>query len=129
MGVFDDVQLAWNGKDFAIPSNRVLGAIARIEEHITLPELAGYAERGTAPLAKLAQAYGAVLRFAGATVSDDDVYLGMFGAAGGDKQSSIVIALQHLMQMMVPNAERLKGNEKPGKPLRAAASSSRKRTR
>lgn len=126
MGIFDDVKIGWKDKDYVIPAKQVLGAIARIEECITLPELAAFAKRGTAPLVRLSQAYGSVLRYAGADVSDEEVYEGIF--ASGDQQTAIVLSVQHLIEMMVPPSERLKAAA-PGKSRKAAASSSRKRTR
>ncbi len=100
MGAFDAVTLAWAGSNYVIPSNRVMGAIARIEDVVTLEELGRYGERGTMPIAKLAMAYGAVLRYAGAKVEDEDVFTGMF--SDGQKQSDIVTAMMSLLSMMLP---------------------------
>lgn len=60
MGAFDAITLAWAGSEYAIPANRVMGAIARIEDVVTLEELGRYGERGTMPIAKLAMAWGFV---------------------------------------------------------------------
>lgn len=101
MGSFEDIRLEWAGADYTIRANRVLGAIARIEDVVTLNELQRFAVRGTAPMAKIAMAYGAVLRYAGATVSDDEVYAGMFGA-GGTSADAVVDSVSTLVAMMVP---------------------------
>jgi hypothetical protein len=133
MGAFDAVTLAWAGSEYVIPSNRVMGAIARIEDVVTLEELGRYGERGTMPIAKLAMAYGAVLRYAGARVEDEDVFTGMF--SDGQKQSDIVTAMMSLLGMMLPPHALQSGDDPPAAnpPSRqagqAAAASSRKPTR
>ena len=65
MGAFDDVTLNWGGRDYTIPANRMMGAIARIEDVVTLVELNAYFGRDAVPLGKISMAFGAVLRYAG----------------------------------------------------------------
>lgn len=102
MGVFEDVHLEWDGKLFTIPAKRMMGAIAAIERHLTLKELHDNGTvRNTVPLSALAQAYGSVLRYAGAAIEDEAIYKLMF--AGGDApKSTVMAAIQALMMMMVP---------------------------
>lgn len=97
--VFEPVKLGWQGKVYLLPANRVLGAVARIEEVITLAELAKHASGGNAPLARIARAYGSVLRYVGADVEDDDVYAGMFG--GAEARELVSAAVQGLLSMMI----------------------------
>lgn len=132
MSVFDDIRLHWQGRDYVIRSNRVMGAIARIEDHLTIAELQQYSERNTAPLAKIAMAYGAVLRYAGARVDDDEVYEGLFAA--DDSSEVIMASLQTLLTMMVPPSALVSGSDGSGEPPKgnskpAAARSSKKPTR
>lgn len=133
MSVFDDIRLHWQGRDYVIRSNRVMGAIARIEDSLTIAELQQYSERNTAPLAKIAMAYGAVLRYAGARVDDDEVYEGLFAA--DDSSEVIMASLQTLLTMMVPPSALVSGSDgTPGEPPKgnskpAAARSSKKPTR
>ena len=98
---FKEVKLGWNGTEYVIEPDRVLGAIARIEDIVTLEELSRFGAKQSLPRAKLAMAFGAVLRYAGAKkLTDDDVYHGMFG----DERSSanMMAAVTALMAMMVP---------------------------
>jgi hypothetical protein len=127
MAVFQEVKLGWGGKDFIIPPYRVLGAIAEIEQIITLPEVAAYSQRGTAPLAKLAQAFGAALRYAGAKVGDDEVYAGMLGA--GDGQTAAVASVTTLLQMMMPPGAMMEKATPQGNRQPAGARLSRRATR
>ena len=99
MRVFEDVNLAWKGREYKIESTKVMGAIAKIEEVITLKELGEYANRGDAPMAKLAMAFASVLRYAGAKVGDDEVYAGMFS---GESGASVMESLSSLLAMMIP---------------------------
>lgn len=115
---FDDIRLTWNGQTFVIPSDRVLGAIARVEDVITFHELLAYSGRSTAPVGKLAEAYGILLRYAGADVTDDAVYVGMFGNLTEGFGGTVRESIETLMLMMIPKDERQKGKPEPaaGKP-------------
>ena len=108
MSAFSDIKVSWAGKDYSIPARKALGAIARIEEVITLQQLLQYMQSGQLPLAKLSQAYGAVLRYAGAYLADDEIYEGMF--PNGDAQVGAAIAVQGLMEMMIPPSVRAHAN-------------------
>jgi len=123
MSIFDTVTLTWKGKDYVIPPHHTLRAIARVEEVITIQELIQYGQRGTAPVAKLAQAFASVLRFAGASVTDEEVYAGMF--SGDSSPASIPVAIQSLLSMMVPKEVPKLQGVPGGKPVPAVVSSSK----
>lgn len=131
---FDDIHLGWQGKTLTIPAHRVMGAIKRIEDHVTLAELQADAGRGTLRLGKLSAAYADVLRYAGANgVTEEDVYAGMFGV---DAQKNVVGAIAGLLGMMIPRNVRLgvtpsgEGNRRQrraaGKPRKTGRSSSKR---
>lgn len=108
---FDDYKLSWGDTEYIIPARQIMGAIAKVEQVITLSELQVYFVRGAAPLSLLAQAYGAVLRYAGAKVEDADVYAGMFGNGADDDAATNAAAtvktcLFGLLELMVPPAAR-----------------------
>lgn len=125
MGAFDDIKLTWADKEYVIPANRVLGAVARIEDVITLTELSRFGGRNTAPMAKIAMAFGAVLRYAGATITDDEVYGQMF--TGENRAQQIVDSVSVLISMMVPPVR--EGEPSQGNAVPAASTSSKKPTR
>ena len=120
MSVFQPVTLAWQGKEYEIESDKVMMLIAKIEDVITLSEVYNYAQKGAAPVAKIAMAYGVALRYAGASVRDDEVYKGLFG--GGD--DSIPAALNALLAMMIPPEDLQQKGQPTGKGKRKAGSSS-----
>lgn len=100
MPVFEEVKLAWGGKEYVIPPNQVMVCIAKVEDVLTLGDLTRAHERNVVPMAKVAIAFGRVLRHVGADVSDEDVYRGMF--AGADQKLRAWEAVNLLMAMMMP---------------------------
>ena len=126
--VFEDIKLEWDGQEHTVPSDRVLPLIARIEEVLTQYELAGYLnEPERISQSKLAQAYGAALRFSGAPVSDEDVYLGLYQA---ENFTQIAKTITSLMALMIPPKALGEGNtnEKKPEPEKAPAESSKPST-
>lgn len=106
-GPFEDVAITWRGREYRIAAHRVFGAIQRIEDVVTMEELRRYAMRETVPLAKLADAYAAVLRYAGArNVDGQEVYSEMFG--DDEKlQEQIIQSVMGIVNLMLPlNARR-----------------------
>lgn len=101
MSIFDPIDLVWQGQTYTIQPDRVLGAIARIEEVMTLKEIhESYTQRGSIALSKVAQAYGAVLRWAGAQASNDEVYSSLFD--GSSDGAAVQQMLQALLLMLTP---------------------------
>ena len=95
MAVFEDVTLTWKGDEYTVPSNRVMGLIATIEDHISIAQL--YRDGGP-PLSKLASAYASALKYAGCRVSNEDVYASCFQ----DGQRIIPELVAGLLSMMIP---------------------------
>jgi hypothetical protein len=106
MEIFKDVKLTWSGQEYKIPGNRVMGLILRIESVITLSELASMGAKAQSdsliaiPLARISQAYSEALQYAGANISTEEVYAGMFAEDGNS--NTIVAALIGLQQLMLP---------------------------
>jgi hypothetical protein len=101
MAIFNDVEFAWKGHLYTLPSNKVMRAIAEVENIIALNELQDLLGRGAVPLAKLACAYATVLRMIGVKVEDEEVYSGMFDAA---TQETVTASITTLMLMMIPKS-------------------------
>lgn len=122
--VFEDIRLAWDGQPVVIPANRVLGAIARVEDVITFGELAEAARSNRYSVARLSRAFGAVLRYAGVEVGDDEVYAGVFSG----KTHNVAASISVLLQMMIPPASLTRGKSEGNAPPAAGSKASRKRT-
>jgi hypothetical protein len=104
---FEGVTLTWNGTPYNVPANRRLKLIMSVESIIGAFELSQLSQGGNIPLARIAAAYGAALRFAGASVTDEDVYAGMFQ---GTTAEAVSTALFGLLALMLPPAAMLKNN-------------------
>ncbi len=128
MAIFQDISLSWNGAEFVIPANRVLSAIAVVEETITFSELIACMQRGKPPLAAISGAFAGLLRFAGAKVPAEEVYAGMFTGQVAEK---VIEAVNILLMMMMPPASiaGLKvGSDQAKRGNRGAASKPSKRS-
>lgn len=100
-GIFQPVALTWGGREYVIPPDQVLKAIAIVESILTLGQLHNAMMAGAVPFAKLSQAFAAVLRYAGAQVSAEEVYAAMF--QGGDEMRTRAMhAIQALQMLMIP---------------------------
>ena len=71
MSLFEPVTLTWKGQEYVVKPDQVMYLIAIVEDKITLRQLSS----GDVPFSRTAQAFGAALRYAGAKVNDDEVYL------------------------------------------------------
>lgn len=93
MSIFQDITLTWNGESKTIPSDRVLGLIAEVEECITIDDLA----KGKPKLAKIAMAYCAALKYAGFKARTDETYQQMLK---GESQAAALVT--GLIEIMIP---------------------------
>lgn len=103
MSGFDKIDLKWKGQTYAVEPHRVLRLIARVEEVVTVDELVKYANRGTAPMAKLSMAYGAALRYAGVKVTDEEIFESVFT---GNNSEAVGVAITGLLSLMIPKSAR-----------------------
>lgn len=131
MGIFDPITLKLKGREYVIPAHKVMGAICCIEDVVTLEEMRRYGLKETAPLGKLAAAYSAVLRYAGAKPEDcepDAIYAAMIRGGEADAVTAAVLAL---LGMMIPpdRIAESNGKEAPrGNASTTAPPSSKKHT-
>lgn len=110
--IFEDIVLKWGPKkedgrqpEYRIPSNRVMMAIAVVEEHVTLAELGSIMRTGRVQMAKLAGAYAAILRFAGADVTQEQVYAQLFADTNNGLSSQAISSIvTGLLMMMMPKS-------------------------
>jgi len=111
MGIFEPITLTWEGKEYVIPADQIMQAIAKVEDVLTLGQLARFSMSGDIPFGKLAMAYGLLLRHAGARVADDEVYAAIFRSGETrDRAQKAVTVLQVLM--LPPEAVRAEAEKK-----------------
>lgn len=90
------VTLTFEDKKYEIPADKILPLIAQIENVITLGQLLD--EQNPAP-AKLSMAYGIALRYAGAKVTDGEIYTSIFK---NNSAQMMAEAVSGLMALMIP---------------------------
>jgi hypothetical protein len=66
------IRMKWRGEDYVIPAHRAFEIGAEVEGIVTLGEIGTWGNR--VPFFKVAKCYGAMLRFAGAKVTDPEVH-------------------------------------------------------
>jgi hypothetical protein len=113
MAIFEDVELIWAGKTYKVESKQVMQLIGRMEQHIKIKQLI---DPDGPPLSSLATAYGTALRFAGATISDEQVYSYLFE----DGTSNVPAVITGIMMLMMPrdvlNKQKTGASKKKKKP-------------
>ena len=107
----EDVDLNWAGKIYKIKAARVMRAGQRIEEVITFFALAKCIERRDIPLNTFSMAYGGLLRFAGAQVTDEDVFDALVGSPG-----ALLEAWDSITDIMLPKKFRAPGGAPEANP-------------
>jgi len=84
-GMTRKVILQWAGRNYVVPEQKAFRLAAAVEDVVSLPELQAAAKRGA--FRKIALAYAAMLKFAGATVTEDEVIAKMFGDLQAAKEA------------------------------------------
>lgn len=100
MSIFEPIKLEWQGKGYEIPADRVMRVLQALEaEGFGLAVLGQM--RSQMQMARIASAYAIILRLAGASATDADVYAAMF-ADPDDMANVVATALNTLEAMFVP---------------------------
>ena len=106
---FQDVTISWAGTDYTVPAKEQLGLVALVEDAICAPGEASATlallRAGGPSHVRLARAYGAALRYAGAKVTDDEVYLsiqGDFAEERADVATRLNMAILGLLSIVSP---------------------------
>lgn len=96
-----DIKLTFRGEDYIIPDSKAFQAGAVVEEIAGLYEVLRWVNEP--PLNKLARCFGALLRFAGAKVSDRDVHRDLVDVMGQGPLQAMV-AMQALIAVLMDGA-------------------------
>lgn len=101
---FDPITLQWDGQDYTVPADRQLELIARVEEALRRGSdqsaLGELMRPGGCSLSRLARAFGAALRYAGASVGDDEVYLSIEGGLASGSAEYLARVSDHVMMIL-----------------------------
>lgn len=109
---FDDVTLAWQGVEYTVPANAQMMLIAKIEDALSgdtgQQALSVLFRREGPPYSRLAAAFGAALRHAGARVTDAEIYLSiqsdLVNKTNSQKTEAIQSCIMALLSIISPPA-------------------------
>lgn len=105
---FDDMILKWGGKEYAVPANRQMELILRVESNLMRGQrgeqaASVLARAGGAPTGLLVAAYADALRYAGAEVADIEVFKEVTSnirSGGGELLTEITIACCEILGLI-----------------------------
>ncbi len=108
MSGFDPIVLEWGGRSWTIEPHKMMGALQIYERAVTPQDFQLLAAGGMAAApAVVSAAYGALLRYAGARVGDDEVFLKCRQETfTGEKSMAIMDRLVDLQWLRIDPAER-----------------------
>ena len=78
MFIYPEVTIEWAGVEYK--TKATFKVINKIEQSVSLAGLVTRVQQSDVPLSHLSTVYGNLLRGAGVSVSDEEVYAAMFGA-------------------------------------------------
>lgn len=91
---FHDLKLSWGDEEFTVPADRQMGLVMNIEDALTKgtnqQAITLLMSEGGPSYARLSAAFAAALRYAGADVSDDDVYLSIVNDLAENKGAALI---------------------------------------
>lgn len=119
--IFEEFGITWQGVEYVVPPEKVMGLIEVVEDVITIEEL--HAQSGL-KRSKLSKAFAAIINYAGGKVTQEDVYNSLFLS---DHGASLTNIIQSLLILMIP-PEHLQ-TEKPKKPARKKVATRTKRAK
>lgn len=106
---FEDVTLGWNGETFTVPANRQMALVARVEDALSgesgKQAITVLMQKEGPPYSRLAAAFGAALRYAGATVTDEEIYLSImedFTKSRADVAAKLQTVIVALLMVIAP---------------------------
>jgi hypothetical protein len=106
---FEEITLGWKGESYKVAPERQLMLIARVEDALSAgtgkQALGVLLQAEGPPYSRLAAAFGAALRYAGATVTDEEIYLsimGDFAEGRADAAANVQAAVQSLLAVIAP---------------------------
>jgi len=106
---FEDVKVSWKGADYTIRATAMMPLVAKMEDILSgdsgKPAVQVLTTGNGPSVPRLSMAYAAALRHAGASVSDDEVYLSIindFAQGNADVATKIQMAIHALLAIMAP---------------------------
>ena len=117
---FEPVTLTWQEQSWTVPANKQMGLIARIEDALSGDSgeqaVTILWRKEGPPHSRMAAAFGAALRYAGASVTDEEIYLSIHRdiATGSATQTAAKVNMMILALLSIispPMAQKISEKE------------------
>jgi hypothetical protein len=93
MSIFEDVTFGFDGEEYTVKSNKIMGLIHKVEGVMTFGELM----QENPSLSKVAMAYTVCLKEAGCDAELEEVYAELFNHSGAQNIKNSILGLTMLM--------------------------------
>jgi hypothetical protein len=112
MFIYPEVSIEWAGVEYQ--TKATFKIINKIEQTVSLAGLVNRVQQADVPLSHLSTVYGHLLRGAGVSVSDEEIYAAMFGANEKSElsQSQIIALAASALSACFPSNAPKEDNEK-----------------
>ena len=124
--MFEPVLLKWEGREYTVPADQVMGLIDTVEDVVTLDELYKMQSEGKIKRMQVSKAYAAAINYGiRASESDDKqvkaetIYESLY--AKGEAMINTVATIGGLMAMLLPPDLLQKGSQEDAEPGEAQA--------
>lgn len=101
---FSDIKIAWRGAEYTVPADRQLMLVAEVEDALRgntgKSAVQVLMQKGGPGTARLAMAYGAALRFAGAAVTNDEIYLSIQEDLARQSADALIVMQQAIIALI-----------------------------
>lgn len=114
-----DIRITFKGVEYTIPENRAFAVGELVEGIATLAEVFSWAS--TPRYFKMARCLGAMLRFAGATVTDEQVHSELMALLKQHQSEELIGSIYMLVSVLMMGAPEASGSS-DGEPEKPAAS-------
>lgn len=94
-----DIAFEYGGREYRIPATRAFAVGEQVEDIATIAEVASWAKKPR--FHKIARCYGAMLRFAGASVSDEEIHRDILSGALAGNTEKLALAGQAINALLL----------------------------
>jgi len=115
MAIFEPFKLGtWKDREYVVPADDIMRCIAKVEEYVTLFDLAEMRATGKIRSMQLSQGLAAAMRHAGAAVTAEELYNTLFTGGEAVKFVQRAWTTLHALEVLMIPPEHLREPEKPG---------------
>jgi hypothetical protein len=115
MAIFEPFKLGtWKDREYVVPADEIMRCIAKVEDYVTLFDLAEMRSTGKLRTMQLSQGLAAAMRHAGAEVTAEELYNTLFTGSDAVKFVQRAWTTLHALEILMIPPEHLREPDKPG---------------